>query len=311
VLFRSDYYGFSPKRREKKYDKNEYRLNDVLVLAEKNDAIYFADTYGVFFSDWWGAVSKSRRTRRIYGGLNNTDFLLINEMKVRNKLIILEYNSFDFPTDQFNSYRTQEKLGISFSGWTGKYFSSLDSAKAEVPVWMISMYRKQYSKRWTFDKPGIIILNEKQIIVLEKGTHLKNAMPHIVTGTPYTEKYGIPGSVAFDKWFDIIDPLANNVVSKFKLETTGIGDTLLLENNILPEFPAVVQEPANQRTYYFSGDFASTDIPVWTARFKGVDKLKGILYSDKPDDTRRFFWLYYKPLINGIFSDYRNALVKK
>ena len=46
-------------------------------------------------------------------------------------------------------------------------------------------------------------------------------------------------------------------------------------------------------------------------RFKGVDKLKGILYSDKPDDTRRFFWLYYKPLINGIFTDYYNSINKK
>jgi hypothetical protein len=39
----------------------------------------------------------------------------------------MEYNSFDYPTAQFESVRTQEKLGITFSGWTGKYFSSLDT----------------------------------------------------------------------------------------------------------------------------------------------------------------------------------------
>jgi hypothetical protein len=136
-------------------------------------------------------------------------------------------------------------------------------------------------------------------------------MPHIITESAYCEKYGVPGSVAFDKWFDIIDPLANNIVSKFKIETTPIGDTLLLNNNLSNEFPAVVQEPVAQRIYYFSGDFAHANVQMWTSRFKGVDKLKGILYSDKPDDTRRFFWLYYKPLINGIFSDYYNSMNKK
>jgi hypothetical protein len=232
-------------------------------------------------------------------------------MKDRNKLIVMEYNSFDYPTAQFDSYRTQEKLGITFSGWTGKYFSSLDTTSKEFPIWMTAMYRKEYRKPWTYTKPGIVILKEKDIVVLEEGTHLKNAMLHIVTDSVYCKKYGVPGSVAFDKWFDIIDPLQNKIISKFKIETTPIGDTLLLNNNLSDGFPAVVQEPVAQRIYYFSGDFANYDAPFWTARFKGVDKLKGILYSDKPDDTRRFFWLYYKPLINGIFSDYYNSMNKK
>jgi hypothetical protein len=43
----------------------------------------------------------------------------------------------------------------------------------------------------------------------------------------------------------------------------------------------------------------------------GVDKMKGLLYSKKPDDTRRFFWLYYKPLIEGIFGDYYDTMTAK
>jgi hypothetical protein len=90
-----------------------------------------------------------------------------------------------------------------------------------------------------------------------------------------------------------------------------LGDTLLVNNALTSEFPAVVQDPGSQRTYYFSGDFATYNVPFWTARLKGVEKLKGILFSDKPDDTRRFFWLYYRPLINGIFTDYYASLNKK
>ncbi len=114
--YKKDYYGFSPTRplRDRGSRKNEYHLSEMIDLPQKVDAVYFADTYGVFFNDWYAGVNKSRRSRMIYGGLNNTDYLLINEMKNRNKLIILEYNSFDFPTPAFDSYRTQEKLGIYF-----------------------------------------------------------------------------------------------------------------------------------------------------------------------------------------------------
>jgi hypothetical protein len=309
----TDYYGFSPKRplREKQWERNDYRLTDLIGLAEKNDAVYFTDTYGVFFNDWYKGINKSRRSRKLYGGLNNNDFLLLKEMKDRNKLVIMEYNTFDYPTAQFESLRTQEKLGLSFSGWTGKYFSSLDTASEDFPVWMAAMYRKQFRKPWTFTKPGIVILKEKEIIVLEEGTHLKNALPHIVSDQSVCSQYGVPGSVAFERWFDIVDPLQNNVLSRFKLETTAKGDTLLAGNGLSNRFPAVIQDPVSKRVYYFSGDFANNRISYSTARLLGISKLKGILYSDKPDDTRRFFWLYYRPLITGIFTEYYNSLNKK
>jgi hypothetical protein len=308
-----DYYGFYPIRplREKQWGRNDYRLADILNLAEKNDAVYFADTYGVFFNDWYKGINKSRKSRKLYGGLNNNDYLLIKEMMDRNKLIILEYNTFDYPTALFESVRTQERLGITFTGWTGKYFSSLDTTQQNFPIWMTAMFRKQYKKPWTFKKPGVVILREKDIIVLEEGIHLKNSMPYIITDETYSEKYGVAASVAFDQWFDIIDPLKNNIISSFKIETTVAGDTLLQNHYLDNQFPAVVQDPATSRIYYFSGDFAHTDLPLWTSRFMGVHKLKGLLYSDKPDDTRRFFWLYYRPLVNGIFTDYYESMEKK
>jgi len=310
--FENDYYGFVPKRplREKQWERKDYRLNDLIKIAEQSDVVYFADTYGVFFNDWWIGINKSRKSRKLYGGLNNNDFLLLKEMKEKNKLIIMEYNSFDYPTAQFESIRAQEKLGIVFSEWTGKYFSSLDSTSKDFPVWMTGMYRKQYQKPWKFSKPGIVILNEKEIIVLQEGSELKKPMPDIVTDTVWCNKFGVAGKVAFDKWFDIIDPLENNVISQFVIETTAAGDSLLAENEIDSRFPAVIQDPVSQRTYYFSGDFATGNLPYWSSMFKGVDKLKGILYSDKPEDPRRFFWLYYRPLINGILTDYINSSKK-
>lgn len=310
--YTKDYYGFFPQRpiRDKKWDRNDYRLTDLIPLAEKNDAVYFTDTYGVFFNDWFRGINKSRKSRKIYGGLNNNDFLLLKEMKDRDKLIIMEYNAFDYPTAQFESVRTQEKLGLSFSGWTGKYFASLDTTSADFPTWMTAMYRKQYKAPWKFTKPGVVILKEKDIVVLEEGTTLKTALPRIITDEAIATRMGVIPSVAFDQWFDIIDPMQNAVLSKFALDVTATGDTLLTSNGLQPQFPAVIQDSVSHRVYYFSGDFANYDVPFWTAHFKGIEKLKGILYSDKPEDPRRFFWLYYRPLINSIFSDYYASLKK-
>ena len=110
---------------------------------------------------------------------------------------------------------------------------------------------------------------------------------------------------------DIIDPLQSNVISKFTLGTTALGDTLLKANMLSSIFPAVTQDSVSQRIYYFSGDFDNNKVEFCLSRLKGFKGIKGLSYSDKPVDTRRFFWLYYKPLVNTIFSDYYSSLNTK
>jgi hypothetical protein len=318
--YSKDYYGFTPLRplRDKKYSQPKIDFTEIFEQVKKNDALYYADTYGVFFNDWYKGINKSRRSRKLVGGLNSTDYNFFIQMQLANKLCISEYNTFDYPTPDLERYNmTTIRLGIGFEGWTGKYFSSLDTtSNPDFPIWMTNMYRKEYRKPWSFTKPGIVLLRDRDIVVLEEGTHLKNAMPYIVTDSTYCAKYGVINKVPFDGWFDIIDPKANNVISKFSLETTSIGDSILFENSLTKEFgskefPAVINDTINHRTFYFSGDFATNKIPYWTARFYGIEKLKGIFYSDKQNDTRRFFWLYYRPLINGIFSDYYKSIKSK
>jgi len=310
-----DYYGFHPTRplKEKQYNNVRYNMTEALrELPESKDAAYFADTYGVLVSDWYFALNPPRRSRKLEGALNGMDNNLIKEMKDRNKLIVIEYNAFDWPTGEFESYTLQNRLGIKWSGWTGKYFASLDTTSKNFPMWMTAMYRKQYKKPWTFHKPGVVLLKDKAILVMEEGSLLSKPVPVIVTDSVYCEKWDIAEKVTFDQWFDIIDPLENTVISKFKLETTPIADSILAENGISGEFPAVIMDPVAKRTFYFSGDFCHTNIPYWTSRFVGVDKMKVLLYSaKKEDDLRRFFWLYYKPLIEGIFGDYYNDIIAK
>lgn len=303
-----DYYGFVPLRpvREKQFKKKDFRLTELIDLAEKSDAMYYTDTYGVFFNDWYQGIKKSRRSRKLYGGLNNNDYLLMAEMKKRDKLILLEYNTFDYPTAGLEKFKTEELLGITSKGWMGQYYRSLDSvAQHGVPVWMPALYRKQYHEPWTFTRAGVVLLKENSIIVLEEGTHLTSALPEITTGSAAAERFGMVEKVTFANAFDIIDPGHNNVLSEFVLNTTAAGEALLEENDLKPVFPAVTQEPLQQHTYYFAGDFANNDIPFWTVRLRNVQKgARALLYSDNENDPKRFFWLYYKPLVASIFREY-------
>jgi hypothetical protein len=304
-----DYYGFEPLRpvREKQFRKKDFRLTELIELADNNDALYYTDTYGVFFNDWYQGIKKTRRSRKLYGGLNNNDYLLLVEMKRRDKLVLLEYNTFDYPTAGLEKFKTEELIGVTSSGWMGQYYKTLDTVSQHaVPAWMPALYRKQYGEPWTFTKPGVVLLKENGIIVLEEGKHLTSAFPIIRTNSTDAGNFGVPESVTFANSFDIIDAGQNSVISEFVLNTTPEGETLLTENDLKPVFPAVTREPLVQRTYYFAGDFANNDIPFWTARLKNIQKVgKAFLYSDNQNDPRRFFWLYYKPLITNIFSEYQ------
>jgi hypothetical protein len=176
---------------------------------------------------------------------------------------------------------------------------------------MPALYRKQYLEPWTFTKPGVVLLKENSIIVLEEGKHLTSARPVITTDEANAVKYGLPSTVTFEKSFDVINPGQTNIISTFILRTTAAGDTLLAVNNLQAAFPAVVQGPGEENTYYFTGDFANNEIPFWTSRFKGIEKIKGPLFSDNPEDGKRFFWLYYRPLLNGIFTEYYTSSAVK
>lgn len=308
-----DYYGFFPLRpvREKQFRKKDFRLTELIELADNNDALYYADTYGVFFNDWYQGIKKARRSRKLYGGMNNNDYLLLSEMKLRDKLVILEYNAFDYPTAALERYKTEELLGITSTGWMGKHYSSLDTVEVTgVPGWMPALYRKQYMEPWNFANPGVVLLKDNNIIVLEEGKHLSASLPEIITSEPYAERFKLPQTVTFVNEFDIISAGSNNVVSTFNLRTTPAGDSLLTQFGLQAAFPAVVQEPTAQHTYYFSGDFTTNSVPYWTAKFKNPMIPKGMLYSDKQEDGKRFFWLYYKPLVNGIFTEYSQGVKK-
>jgi hypothetical protein len=62
-------------------------LVDLIInLAKKMMLFILLTLMEYFLMTGIRGINKSRKSRKIYGGLNNNDFLLIKEMKDRNKL---------------------------------------------------------------------------------------------------------------------------------------------------------------------------------------------------------------------------------
>jgi hypothetical protein len=174
---------------------------------------------------------------------------------------------------------------------------------------MTAMYRKYTNKPWNFTGPGVVLVKTREIVVLEEGTHLTNAFPKVVTSEENAAKLGVATEVPFTEWFEAIDPYDTEVISTFKLNTTEIGDSLLGVHFLSNELPAVIVDKATRRNYYFAGDFATNDIKYYSSYFGNHALINKTFYSEKDiNDPKRFFWLYYRPLMTSIFTDYYSTL---
>jgi hypothetical protein len=313
--YKKDYYGFFPLKpeRKKEYKIKRIRLSQVIALADSFDMTYFTDTYGVFFNDWYKGISRTRKSRKIYGGLNNNDYLFLKEMNDRNKLIISEFNTLIYPTDPLERTKVEDLLGIRWTEWVGKYFSSLDSVKnPDLPVWVLDRYRKQYHKPWTFKKGGIILVNQNDnLIVLEDERDLDFDVPFIYSTPMGMEKYGLPYKVPFPYWFEIMEARDNKIVANFKNHVNQHGDSILVANAIPNEFPAVMASGNAHPHYYLAGNFASNPVQMRTSYFDRYDdfsKAIGFVFLSK---ERYFYWHFYEPLMKNILDQYYNSIKEK
>ncbi|NOY36096.1 MAG: hypothetical protein GXO83_00805 [Chlorobi bacterium] len=313
--YTKDYYGFFPLKplRSKKYDTRRIRLTQILELADSIDMAYYTDTYGVYFNDWYKGISKARRSRMIYGGLNNNDRLLLKEMKDRKKLIIGEYNILAYPTAPLDRANTEEIFNIKWTEWLGAYFSTLDTIQdTQFPKWILQNYRDQYHKSWDFKNAGVVFVNyNSRVVVLESGTHLDFDMPYIYTSKYGREKYGLPHRIAFPYWFEVLEPGNNRVVSTFKIHTNTVGDSVLDAHFLPNEFPAVIESTGDAPYYYFAGDFANNPEHMRTSYFYHVEKLNNMIKPPFLSKRRHFFWHFYYPLMTNILDQYYYDTMEK
>ncbi len=308
-----DYFGFFPLEDEEFKLKGLERFSSKQLeqLTADSDMAYFTDTYGIYNNEWFQKTNVNERSGMLYGGLSDKDVEFLELMKKNKKLIITEFNTIGSPTQSRNRVLFEELFALKWTGWTARYFDNLDlDVNKELPQWLINNYKKSHNNIWPFKKSGIAFVNDQeQVVILEEDTHLRDAMPHIESNQFAQEHYGLPKSIKYSFWFDVMQPdtKVNDVISTFKISANKDGIKELVKNGIPISFPAITMHNKEDYSFfYFSGDFSDNPIGITSSYFKGIGYFKSMFYNEDDEAERvSFFWKYYRPLINTILEDYR------
>lgn len=310
-----DYYGFFPLSNEKFRLKGLERFSEEQLqrLSDDADAVYLADAYGIYSNEWYNHRNMAERSGLIYGGMSQQDLFFLKQMQAKHKLIITEFNCLGSPTAEPLRHDFEKSFGVHWSGWIGRYFSSLDTAvNKELPRWLIDNYSRQHGGKWPFTKSGIAFVHkDDRIVVLEKDTHLHEEFPYMIAGEEGQSHYGLSLNTRYAYWFDIIsvDTGFNNTLASFMIDANAKGIKELNINGIPASFPAItVHLNTDYRFFYFAGDFCDNPIGLAASHFKGSAHFSRMLYNSYDRQERAdFFWTAYRPLVTRILNDYYTA----
>ena len=310
-----DYYGFFPVNRPEYVVKDLTVFNnaDLDSMANTMEYVYYTDAYGIYTNEWVYGRDINERSRLVYGGLSEQGYKLFDRMFRNRKLTITEFNNLASPTPLALRFRMQRLLELDFTGWTGRYYHSLDTLlNPDIPGWMKRLHRYYYNRPFAYpDKPGIVFVHEtERIFVLEIDKDIEHELPIINTGKYLMDKYDLPEFIRYPYWFDVcFSKDTANVFSTYKLHTTERGDSILGSHHLPNEFPAIIGDRKEHLRWYFCGDWADSPTPFGLSYFKGVQYMRKFFYNNRDDlDRKKFFWEYYEPLVSGIFNDYIDVM---
>lgn len=317
------YYGFFPDG-EGSYtttDLDSLSNEELTAIANEYDMAYYTDLYGIYRAEWYNEYPQlnpeqartriGERTSLIYGGLKESELDLLKEFKRQKKLIVNEFNIIASPTSYDVRRQYEEEFDVKWSGWTGRYIENLDTTiNRELPLWLVNNYMEQNEGDWPFTNSGIAFVSSSDsIVILENKTHLTIEVPFIHTKPTFTSQYGVPDSMKYPFWFDIVstDSL-NQVISNYKIATTELGDSLLQRWNIPEEFPAVLSSVGEYPYFYFAGDYADNPVSMKRSKFKYINTFGFLFYDEEVNERKSFFWEFYQPLMKRILNEYYGTL---
>ena len=311
-----DYYGFFPLDDQKFQIKGLERFNNSRLeqLSKDVDLVYLTDTYGIYKNEWYHENTDTTVAGILYGGMSQQDLYFIKQMQARHKLIITEFNCLATPTDPAVRTSFEKTFGIRWTKWIGRYFPSLDTINnPDLPRWLTALYRKKHNGNWPFRKSGIALVNtDDHVLILENNTHLKQDLPLIISGKEEQRYYGLPASIPYSFWFDVIvpDSSRNRVVSSFQIDVNEAGKKLLAAHGLRSNFPAITAHVGSDyRFFYFSADFSDNPLSLSSSYFKKIAWFKMFLYNRRdPLDRSSFFWNVYQPMVTRILNDYYQTL---
>ncbi|WP_372754955.1 hypothetical protein [Labilibaculum sp.] len=307
--FSEDFYGFHPKE-DGEYSINDLRAlneDDFSELADSLDLAFFADTYGIYNTNWKGHPDYGKDTISLfYGGLKAPELVLLQKMKEKGKTILAEFNFTASPTSEPVRKKAEELFGVEWNGWVGKYYHTLDTIiDEEIPRWVPDLYEKNYNKEYNFKNAGIVLVNDKeQIVILDAKEDLNSRFPILESEKATQAKYNVPETIYYPYWFDInTTDSRNEVLAWFSLDVNSKGKKLLDRYHLPHRFPAIIEHDQEYHFLYFACDFSDNQMGIYSSYFRGINTLSGAFYSaNQVKDRKMFFWKYYQPFMESLMD---------
>lgn len=302
----ADYYGFFPLDSGKFFIREVDTSQSSLDIISKNrSVIYYTDTYGVYSNEWNSGTIDNERSKLIYGGLSKTDLRLIDNSVKKGNLLIMEFNTFASPTPRYIRDSVERLTGIKWSGWSGRFYNSLDTAKnKDIPLWMKRGYTSQHGGRWPYKNGGIVFVHENnRIEIIGEDLLLPGKLPTIIASDFLRDRFGVKHLTEYPFWFDIVEADESYQISaSHSMEVNQKGRDSLCKYGIPVSFPAVLFSK-DSRIIYFAGDFSDNKVNLSLSRFKYIEQFRALLTSSSREERNTFFWYFYYPLVSNILRD--------
>lgn len=303
---KKDYLGYFPGETDNSGSVNDLQGNsetEIRDLVKKHDLIYFTDSYGVYEGDF----SKNQDvllTKKIYGGLDNSDIQLIRMAKEEDKVLVAEYNTMASPTTKSFRMEFENLMGVKWTGWIARYFDDFDTLNNTlIPKWMIRQYQRQHES-WDLSGPGLIFIKESgEIEAFLHSQDYQNKIPLVRTQKINKHGFNLPEVVPYPDWFDVVMIERDyQVISYYDIDPTVDGVQRLRRMGLPRFFPAaIVRNTGNATQYYFAGDYSDIRGNFGSPYFFGLPTLwRGLYAASDYSDQQGFFWNYYHPLISQI-----------
>jgi len=293
----NDYVGFVPKK------NGDYAVRQLPRSLSRYDAVYVADTYGVYEEEFLKNDKTGKRSAKIYGGLTEKEVNALHQFVMTGgKTLLAEFNSFAHPTPINVRKQFYSLLNVEWSGWIGRYFPNLQSR--EVPVWVKDNYEKQYGRPFRFRGAGIVLVDENdRLVVLDRQMIGKKGVTFSTTKAGEAQ-FGEQITTPYSYWFDIVTPIdRNEVLATYTLSLSARGEETLRALGLPTTFPAVVHHTNRvYNAYYFCGDYADEAEVPDIYETVGFTTWRKWMATDSPDNASAFYWKAYVPMMTEILQ---------
>ena len=266
------------------------------------DLLYLSDAYGI-------ESDEDKYTR----GITREDMNMIAVAQASGAVIIGEQDILHNGTDEEVSEELQSLFGAHQTGWVGRYIYDLQDF-TDVPYWAPPMYEEKYGQKWLFTGPGILLVGNGDIIVLEEKEcfNSKNLLK-ISVNDEYKKEFG-NRSLNYYNWFEIIQPdYGTESIATYTLDLNAVGMEKFSKISNVNTFTAMTRKitQLGNISYYFAGDFNDYVSEMQLSNFCFADTFYRLISFDRDGDVKNFYWNFYEPVMKKILADVKkNPIVR-